>query len=73
MSDCEVSGIDQFDDPLIYFSIFSNYGPMFFEYVIKERKWQKTIDYEMNAIEKNNIWELIELPKTQEIIGVKWT
>lgn len=30
------------------------------------------MDEEKNAIEKNKIWELVDLPKGKEVIGVKW-
>ena len=30
------------------------------------------MDEEMNAIEKNKTWELVDLPKGKEVIGVKW-
>ena len=30
------------------------------------------MDEEINAIEKNKTWELVDLPKGKEVIGVKW-
>eukprot|EP00253_Pinus_taeda_P029123 PITA_29123 len=30
------------------------------------------MDEEMNAIERNKTWHLVELPKGKEVIGVKW-
>jgi hypothetical protein len=30
------------------------------------------MDEEISTIERNNIWELIDLPKGHKIIGVKW-
>jgi len=30
------------------------------------------MDVEIAAIEKNNTWELTDLPKSQMSIGVKW-
>ena len=30
------------------------------------------MDEEIHAIEKNNTWELTDLPKSKQIIGVKW-
>ncbi|GKU93862.1 hypothetical protein SLEP1_g7421 [Rubroshorea leprosula] len=43
-----------------------------FEEATKESKWQKAIDEEIAAIERNNTWELTELPKGKKAIGVKW-
>ena len=30
------------------------------------------MDEELNAIEKNKTWELVDLPKGKEVIGEKW-
>ena len=30
------------------------------------------MDEEINAIERNKTWDLVELPKGKEVIGVKW-
>ena len=30
------------------------------------------MDEEINSIEKNKTWELVDLPKGKEVIGVKW-
>eukprot|EP00253_Pinus_taeda_P008999 PITA_08999 len=43
-----------------------------FEDAIKDKKWIEAMDEEMNSIERNNTWELVELPKGKEVIGVKW-
>ena len=72
MSDYEVTGIDDFDDPLMHFALFSDCDPTNFEAAVKEKKWQKAMDEEIAAVERNNTWELTELPKGQKKIGVKW-
>ena len=46
--------------------------PIHFEYAVKEQKWRKAMDNEINSIEKNNTWTLSELPKGVKKIGVKW-
>ena len=43
-----------------------------FEVAVKEPKWRKTIDAEITTIERNDTWELCDLPKGQKTIGVKW-
>uniref|UniRef100_A0A803PYF0 Reverse transcriptase Ty1/copia-type domain-containing protein n=1 Tax=Cannabis sativa TaxID=3483 RepID=A0A803PYF0_CANSA len=43
-----------------------------YEVAAKESKWRKAMDAEIVAIERNNTWELMELPKGQKTIGVKW-
>ena len=73
MTDYEVTGIDESDDPqLTYFSLFSDRDPTVFEEATKDPKWQKSMDEEIKAIECNNTWELIDLPKGHKTIGVKW-
>eukprot|EP00253_Pinus_taeda_P018932 PITA_18932 len=46
--------------------------PIHFEDAIKDKKRIEAMDEEMNAIERNKTWDLIELPKGKEVIGVKW-
>eukprot|EP00253_Pinus_taeda_P024252 PITA_24252 len=38
----------------------------------RDKKWIEAMDEEMNAIERNKTWDLVELPKGKEVIGVKW-
>nr|GEY16946.1 retrovirus-related Pol polyprotein from transposon TNT 1-94 [Tanacetum cinerariifolium] len=49
-----------------------NQDLVYFEEVIKIDKWKKAMDAEIKAIEKNNTWHLIDLPKDAKCIGVKW-
>ncbi|XP_074580864.1 uncharacterized protein LOC141837341 [Curcuma longa] len=72
MSNYEVTGIDQGDDPLIHFALFSDCDPTTFESAVKDAKWRKAMDDEIEAIERNNTWELTDLPKGHKTIGVKW-
>ena len=40
MPDYEVTRIDQSEDPLTHFALFSDYDPIVFESVVKESKLQ---------------------------------
>eukprot|EP00253_Pinus_taeda_P020597 PITA_20597 len=42
------------------------------EEAIKDKKWIEAMDEEINAIERNKTWDLVELPKGKEVIRVKW-
>ena len=57
-------------------SLFALYchvdDPIHFVEAIKDRKWIEAMDEEINAIERNKTWDLVELPKGKEVIGVKW-
>lgn len=46
--------------------------PVSFEEAVKSDKWKKAMDLEIEAIERNNTWELVDLPKGSKRIGVKW-
>ncbi|GKV31573.1 hypothetical protein SLEP1_g40251 [Rubroshorea leprosula] len=46
--------------------------PINFNEAAKDEKWRKAMDEEMNAIKKNDTWELVTLPQGHATIGVKW-
>ena len=54
------------------FALFVDCDPVLFEEAVKDEKWQKAMVEEMKAIEKNSTWELVDLPKGEKAIGVKW-
>ena len=35
-------------------------------------KWKLTMKEEMDALEKNKTWDLVELPKDIKVVGCKW-
>lgn len=41
MDDYVITGIDQSEDPLTYFALFSDCDPILFHEVVKESKWKK--------------------------------
>jgi Reverse transcriptase (RNA-dependent DNA polymerase) len=43
-----------------------------FEEAVRDKKWQTAMNKEIKAIDHNNTWELAELPKESQPIGVKW-
>eukprot|EP00253_Pinus_taeda_P010971 PITA_10971 len=46
--------------------------PIHFEDAVKEEKWVAEMEEEIEAIERNETWELVSLPKGKHVIGVKW-
>ena len=44
--------------------------PENFEEAVKEDAWRKAMQEEIDALEKNKTWKLVEKPKDK--IGVKW-
>ncbi|GAU29778.1 hypothetical protein TSUD_161830 [Trifolium subterraneum] len=42
------------------------------EEALRDEKWKTAMNEEIKAIERKNTWELAELPKGSQPIGVKW-
>lgn len=53
------------------FAFFSQ-DPIYFEDEIKERHWINAMNDEIESIERNDTWELVDFPKNKDYIGVKW-
>ena len=54
------------------FCLFVDSEPLNFEEAVKDEKWRQTMEEEINAIEKNDTWELSTLSKGHKAISVKW-
>ncbi|KAJ7962054.1 Retrovirus-related Pol polyprotein from transposon TNT 1-94 [Quillaja saponaria] len=54
------------------FCLVADSEPLFFEEAENDKKWRQAMDEEIIAIEKNDTWELANLPKDHKAIGVKW-
>ena len=39
----------------------------------KQEVWRKVMEKEIKMIKKNNTWDLVDLPREKEVIGVKWS
>ena len=38
----------------------------------KDKNWIKSMNEELDQIEKNKIWELVPRPQNKNVIGTKW-
>ncbi|RDX66062.1 putative mitochondrial protein, partial [Mucuna pruriens] len=63
---------DPSDEEIINFALFADCEPVTFEEAASDRNWRKAMDEEIHAIEKNQTWELTDLPGDKRPIGVKW-
>ena len=61
--------------PILYeqlqLSLFS-YQPTSFNEAVKDAQWVKAMNEEIDAIEKNQTWDLVDIPADKTSIGVKW-
>lgn len=49
-----------------------NEEPMSYEEACKRKEWVEAMNVEITAIEKNETWELTDLPPNRKPIGLKW-
>ena len=53
------------------FALFAS-EPTWFEDAVQKKEWNDAMKAEINAIEKNKTWRLVDLPPGNEAIGLKW-
>ncbi|KAL8157792.1 hypothetical protein AgCh_002484 [Apium graveolens] len=46
--------------------------PAYYKQAVKMQEWKMAMENEIDAIERNNTWELVSLPSGQKPIGLKW-
>ncbi|KAF2320696.1 hypothetical protein GH714_030132 [Hevea brasiliensis] len=46
--------------------------PTSFEEAAEQPTWQIAMTEEMQAIEKNSTWELVDIPEGKNVVGLKW-
>ncbi|GKV46281.1 hypothetical protein SLEP1_g53273 [Rubroshorea leprosula] len=69
LEDYEVTDLPQDDVPVNHFALFVDCDPLTYEEAIKEEKWQKAMAEEIGSIERNQTWELTNLPEGHKTIG----
>lgn len=58
-------------DEELHYALLS-YQPVHFEEAVKEKVWVEAMNEEISSIEKNDTWQLVDLPPGKSSIGVKW-
>lgn len=48
------------------------YEPVSTEEALKKKPWMKATKEELETIERNKTWELVELSKSKKAISVRW-
>jgi len=66
------SGDAYSDDNQGNFALFVDEDPLSYENAARSAKWRDAMDSEIAAIQKNNTWEIIDLPHGAKTVGVKW-
>ena len=59
------------NDSCIKFPLLAHCDPISFEEAIKVDKWISAMDEEIQSIEKNDTWDLLDFSKGEDVIGVQ--
>ncbi|GAU51256.1 hypothetical protein TSUD_412480, partial [Trifolium subterraneum] len=57
---------------LVHLAFNAEAEPVNFEDAVKNEKWLSAMNEEIESIERNNTWELVDLPHGKKAIEVKW-
>ncbi|KAA0065976.1 hypothetical protein IC582_024267 [Cucumis melo] len=60
------------DDHFANFALFAGVDLVTFDEAIQDEKWKIAMDQEIDALRRNETWELMELPTNKQVLGVKW-
>uniref|UniRef100_A0A251T6N3 Putative zinc finger, CCHC-type n=1 Tax=Helianthus annuus TaxID=4232 RepID=A0A251T6N3_HELAN len=60
------------ENQVINFVLYTSMDPTTYEEASKDGKWIDAMNKEMESIYKNETWDLVDPPKNQKPIGVKW-
>lgn len=71
MRDYESGGLSEEKDTA-YQDLFAASDPVSFGDAMGSMKWRTAMDAEIEAIERNDTWELTDLPAEAKKVGVKW-
>ncbi|KAM1803916.1 hypothetical protein ACFX12_029840 [Malus domestica] len=60
------------DSNIACLAMFPDSDPIFYKDAVKNKKWRQAMNLEIEAIERNDTWELTTLPPGGKVIRVKW-
>lgn len=60
------------DGYLVHFSLLPNAEPINHNEALRNNEWKASIIEDLEAIDRNNTWELVKFPENTKPIEVKW-
>ncbi|GAU28814.1 hypothetical protein TSUD_21510 [Trifolium subterraneum] len=74
LNDCIITSDNDVntEGDLVHLAFNAEAEPVNFEDAVKDEKWLNAMNEEIESIERNNTWELVDLPHGKKAIGVKW-
>jgi len=67
-----ITGKDLTNEEDTYFVMFAGGDPVTYNQASKSQHWRDAMDTEIQAIQRNDTWELVDPPPNCKIVGVKW-
>lgn len=67
-----VADLSQLSLQGLHRALFAAKEPKGFKSAAKNPKWLSAMHYEMNALRKNDTYELVPRPKNSNVVGSKW-
>jgi hypothetical protein len=59
------------DNPTLL-CLFGSYEPVNFEEVVQDKRWRDPTHKEVQAINEDNMWDLLSIPKDHKAINGRW-
>ncbi|CAJ2661986.1 unnamed protein product [Trifolium pratense] len=74
LNDCIITRDNEIttEGDLVHLAFNAETEPVNFEDAVKDEKWLAAMNEEIESIERNNTWKLVNLPNDKKTIGVKW-
>jgi hypothetical protein len=74
LQDCEVTSDNQVNDEgeLVHYAFLADTEPVSMTEALSNPKWISAMIEELNSIENNDTWSLVNLPQNKKAIDVKW-
>ena len=62
----------QITPPMMNLVLLAEAEPISLEEALARPHWRKAMEEELRSIQKNNTWEMVNLPSNKKAIEVKW-
>ncbi|MCI30661.1 copia-type polyprotein, partial [Trifolium medium] len=74
LQECELVNDNEVNEEseLVHFALLAGDEPINYIEALKDKKWKKAMEEELTVIERNQTWEIMELPSDKKAIEVKW-
>ncbi|MCH81362.1 copia-type polyprotein, partial [Trifolium medium] len=74
IQDCIIANDNEVnaDGDLVHFALLAGAEPINYIDALNDKKWKQAMIEELTVIEKNQTWEMVNLPADKKAIAVKW-